>query len=116
MFLNLSSGSLHIAGLGDVKVNQTLSAQRAGFGPNAPGTGGSRTTTQNWVIVSMFAGGGQRLAVDLNAVWLGNGCSVADTPVMAIAPSNQRGGPLVCPNNTTPSNCGTGTLPPLVTP
>src|SRR5262245_6239956 len=53
MYLSLSRGSQHVTS-GGLVFDPFLSAQRAGFGPNAAPGGGSRTTTQNWVIVSMF--------------------------------------------------------------
>jgi hypothetical protein len=80
MFLNLSSGSQHLTAAGRL-ADETLTAQRPGFGPKAPGTGGSRTTTQNWVSASMYgAVGANRLSVDFAAGWLGNGCTPADLP------------------------------------
>jgi hypothetical protein len=116
MYLNLSSGSQHVTASGLV-FDANLTAQRAGFGPNAPGTGGSRTTTQNWVVVSMFGViGSNRLSVDFDAAWLGNGCTPAPSAGAVIAPATQSGGPLVCPTNTPSTNCGVGTLPPAVNP
>jgi hypothetical protein len=68
--------------------------------------GGSTTIgprpSQNWVIVSMFGNvGANRLSVDFDAQWLGNGCSPAAAApttagggAVAIAPA---GGVLVCP-------------------
>jgi len=77
MYLNLSSGSAHVTSDGPV-FDATLTAQRPGIGPHAPATGGSRTPTQNWVIVSMFGGvGSNYLSVDFDAAWLGNGCTPA---------------------------------------
>ena len=121
MFLNLSSGSLHATPSGYV-CDATLSAQRAGFtsgycNTTAPGTSGSRTTTQNWVSVSMFgAVGASRLSVDFDAAWLGNGCTPAEQAGATIAPSTQRTGVLVCPSNTASSNCASATRPPPVNP
>jgi hypothetical protein len=116
-FLNLSSGSQHVNSVGNLVLDETLTAQRAGLGPNAPGTGGSRTTTQNWVSSSMFgAGGAHRLSVDFAGVWLGNGCTPAIPAGTTIAPANHPAGALVCPNNTDISNCRTGTKPPAVNP
>jgi hypothetical protein len=117
MFLNLSSGSLHVSSVGALVQDHALSAQRAGFGPNAPGTPGSRTTTQNWVTSSIFGvSGAHRLSVDFAAAWLGNGCTPANLSSATIAPANHRTGALVCPNNTETSNCGSGTKPPEVNP
>ncbi len=108
-YLNLSSG-----GSGTV-----LTASRAGFGgaatvpagSNAAGTAATftRTTSQNWVIVSMFGNlGTQRLAVDFNAAWLGNGCTPAPAPGAAIGPQMfaEPTGTLVC--NTTAGPCVVG--------
>jgi hypothetical protein len=116
-YMNLSSNSSHVTTAGLVQ-DLTLSAQRVGFGgPNAPGTSGSRTTTQNWVIVSMYGViGANRLSVDFDAAWMGNGCTNATGAGAVIAPESQRGGPLVCPTNTPSTNCGAGTLPPYVNP
>jgi hypothetical protein len=117
-YLNLSSGSQHVNSVGALVTDLNLSAQRVGFGgPNAPGTSGSRTTTQNWVIISMYGVvGANRLSVDFDAAWLGNGCTNATGSGAVIAPESQRTGPLVCPTNTPASNCGVGTLPPYVNP
>ena len=90
--LNLSSGSQYVTHAG-LNCEATLSAQRAGFASSycttaAPGLSGSRSTTQNWVIVSMFgAGGAQRLSVDFDAAWLGNGCTPAPNKGAPIAPA-----------------------------
>jgi hypothetical protein len=122
-YLNLSSGSQHVTSIGLVS-DLNLSAQRVGFGgPNAPGLSGSRTTTQNWVIVSMFGAiGPNRLSVDFDAAWLGNGCTNATAAGAVIAPESQRTGPLVCPPplvapaSGSNGQCGVGTLPPYVNP
>jgi hypothetical protein len=117
-YMNLSSGSQHVNSVGALVPDLNLSAQRVGFGgPNAPGTSGSRTTTQNWVIISMYGViGSNRLSVDFDAAWLGNGCTNATGSGAVIAPESQRTGPLVCPTNTPATNCGVGTLPPYVNP
>ena len=91
--------------------------QRLGFGAGPINTRGGRNTSQNWVVVSMFAAiGANRLSVDFDAAWLGNGCSPAEPAGEQIAPVNQRFGPLVCPVNTPTTNCGVGTAPPFVNP
>jgi hypothetical protein len=65
------------------------------------GTVGPRPS-QNWVIVEMFgnANGGNRLTVDFDAAWLGNGCSAA-VGVTGIPPGapaiGPAGGTPVCP-------------------
>jgi hypothetical protein len=75
IYLNLSNNSSN--GTNQIAA---LSAQRAGFGLTpgvvfAPGVSGTRTTSQNWVITSMFAEG--RYSVDFDAAWLANGCTPA---------------------------------------
>jgi hypothetical protein len=67
------------------------------------GTVGPRPS-QNWVIVEMFgsAAGGNRLTVDFDAAWLGNGCSAA-VGVTGLPPGapaiGPAGGVPVCPGN-----------------
>ena len=121
MFLNLSSGSAFVTSAG-LQTNCVLSAQRAGFNfsvcTGAPGQNGSRSTTQNWVVISMFgAVGSNRLSVDFDAAWLGNGCTPEQIGGI-ISPASQRGSAaqLDCPTNTPPTNCGVGTLPPPINP
>ena len=93
MFFNLSSGSKHMAY--DPVCDPVLSAQRPGFasgpcGTGALGEGGSRTTTQNWVISSMFGPvGSNRLSVDFDAAWLGNGCTPAPAGGARVAPGSE---------------------------
>jgi hypothetical protein len=123
MFLNLSSGSQHVTSAG-LLCDPTLSAQRAGFAFSScttatPGNSGSRSTTQNWVVISMFgAVGANRLSVDFDAAWLGNGCTPEQLAGGIISPASQRGSAaqLDCPTNTAPTNCGVGTLPPPINP
>lgn len=59
-YLNLSNGG-----------QATYSASRPGFGTSDF----TRGTSQNWVVVNMFAEG--RYGVSADAQWLGNGCSPA---------------------------------------
>jgi len=118
MFLNLSSGSAHI-NFGDPMCNPALSAQRHGFGYCSAtptlGASGSRTTTQSWVVGSMFGTpGGNRLKLDFDAAWLGNGCTPAAQWGGTIAPSNHDAGALVCPGGM--AKCGAGTKPRRETP
>ena len=67
------------------------------------GTVGPRPS-QNWVVVEMFgnAAGGNRLTVDFDAAWLGNGCSAA-VGVSGLPPGapaiGPAGGVPVCPGN-----------------
>jgi hypothetical protein len=100
LYLNLSSGSQHVAlaSFGQV-CDRTLSAQRAGFGDSAcataaPGQSGSRSTTQNWVVVSMYGDPRKnRLAVDFDAAWMANGCTPAEPKGARIAPATPRENP-----------------------
>ena len=115
MFLNLSNQA--VSGVSAPAAVYT--AQRVGFGTTgpAPPARGSRTTSQNWVVISMFGQvGSNRLSVDFDAAWLGNGCSAGEPSTETIAPVNERFGPLVCPTNTPLTNCGVGTAPPQPNP
>jgi hypothetical protein len=117
MFMNLNNQAVHdSAGAASV-----YTAQRVGFGSTgpAPPLRGSRTLSQNWVIISMFgAVGANRLSVDFDAAWLGNGCSAPEPATERIAPVNERFGPLVCPPGFVPGTppCAAGTAPPQVNP
>jgi hypothetical protein len=117
MYLNLSSNSTRADTGAFVSA---LTATRAGFGGiAAPPARGSRGTSQNWVVVSMFgAVGPNRLSVDFDAAWLGNGCTPQEGAGATIAPESERGGPLVCPSPFTPgvAPCGAGTQAPVVNP
>ena len=117
IYLDLSSGAI------DATVAQcraVLSAQRAGFGTCggtvAAGTSGSRTTSQNWVISSMFgAVGANRLSVDFDAVALGNGCTPEAIPGTTVGPATQRNG-VVCPKGAPVTTCALGAVAPPVNP
>ena len=118
LFLNLSSGATDINGC-----HATLSAQRAGFASAtcpaaAPGASGSRSTTQNWVIVSIFgiAAADKFVSADFDAAWLGNGCTPERRYGETIAPASHFNGALVCPPNAAASNCAAGTKPAAVNP
>jgi hypothetical protein len=118
-YLNLSSGAQHVQNI-QMVTDCTLSAQRAGFNKSnctgAPGTSGSRSMTQNWVIASMFgAVGPHRLSVDFDGLALGNGCTPEPASGTNIAPATQRNG-LVCPKNTPATNCAPGTVAPPLNP
>jgi hypothetical protein len=121
LYLDLSSGARSFTTSNTV-CHQTLSAQRAGFGTcdNSPallGFGGSRTTTQNWVISSMFGkAGANRLAVDVDAVALGNGCTPGAVSPATVGPAWHPGGLLICPSGAPGSTCGAGTVRPPVNP
>ena len=87
MYLNLSNSGLSGAGA----AGNAMTASRAGFSAPAAFPGaflpGSRTTSQNWVLISMFGNvGASRLSVDFNAAWLGNGCSPALASGATIGP------------------------------
>jgi hypothetical protein len=94
-YMNLSSGGRNAAGT--TAASGVLTASRPGFGTTA-----QRTTTQNWVIISMFAQG--ILSVDMDAAWLGNGCTAAPANGAPIGPSATYNGTttvLVCPPGAT---------------
>ncbi len=118
LYLNLNSRARDYRVYPDV-CHAALSAQRAGYGrcgDAALGSSGSRTTSQNWVIASMFGAiGANRLSVDMDGIALGNGCTPAPAPRSAIAPASQRNG-VICPNNTPALHCGAGTVAPPVNP
>jgi len=115
MYMNLSSNSVRADTGATVAA---LTEARTGFGPGPINTRGGRSTSQNWVVISMFgAVGANRLAVDFDAAWLGNGCTPAPSATATIAPATQSAGSLVCPTASTPiTNCGVGTLPPTTNP
>jgi hypothetical protein len=92
MYFNLSSGAQHDRFNSPTCVT-TLSAQRPGFAFSscttaAPGTSGSRSTSQNWVIASMYgAVGTKRLSVDFDAASIGNGCTPEEKRGAIIGPA-----------------------------
>ena len=117
MFMNLNNQAIHDS----AAAAAVYTAQRVGFGSTgpAPPLRGSRTLSQNWVIISMFGSvGANRLSVDFDAAWLGNGCSAPEPATERIAPVNERFGPLVCPPGFVPGTppCAAGTAPPQVNP
>jgi hypothetical protein len=122
LYLNLSSGARQ-GGVGNLPCRAVLSAQRAGLGScndAPPGSSGSRTTSQNWVVTSMFGDLGDdrsiRLAVEFDGAPLGNGCTPAKRAIDIIAPATHPGGSLVCPPNATPQDCSPATRPAAVNP
>ena len=103
MYLNLTNGGAStVSGSAN-----NLTAQRGGFcgaGAAACATGvagavSSRTTSQNWVVISMFGNfNTARLSVDFDAAWLGNGCTPAPAAGAVVSPAmGQPSGELVCP-------------------
>jgi len=103
MYLNLNNGG-----------SPTYSVTRAGVS-QAGGTSnlGNPRPSQNWVIVEMFGNvGANRLTVDFNAAWLGNGCSPAaavSTANGGVVPIGPAGGVFVCPPGTL--GCTPGVAP-----
>ena len=99
MYLNLNNGGSTgysvTRNVGGVPTIITGAGSTSNLAPQGSATVGPRPS-QNWVIVEMFgnAAGGNRLTVDFDAAWLGNGCSPAVGPGATIAPA---GGVLVCP-------------------
>jgi len=126
MYLNLSNNAT-FAGATSLLTSTALSAQRAGFGGPAsvfaPGAAGTRGTSQNWVITSMFAEG--RYSVDFDAAWLANGCTPQAfyTGPTTAAPSATVPNVLTCPAGLvcTPTNLSANVpvapyVPPQVNP
>jgi hypothetical protein len=119
MYLNLNNG-----GSTNYSVTQNLGGTPT---PNSVSSNlapaGTNTTvrpSQNWVIVEMFGSvGANRLTVDFDAAWLGNGCSPAAFTSTANAaggvPIGPAGGVFVCPpgfTTTSGAACtGTNTTP-----
>jgi hypothetical protein len=103
MYLNLNNGgsaSYSVTrNVGGVPTIITGAGSTSNLAPQGSATVGPRPS-QNWVIVEMFGtgAGGNRLTVDFDAAWLGNGCSpavgITGVPANPIAPA---GGALVCP-------------------
>jgi hypothetical protein len=123
MYLNLNNG-----GSTGYSVTNTAGTVITGAGStsNLAPAGGTTTVgprpSQNWVIVEMFGSvGANRLSVDFDAAWLGNGCSPAAFLSTANAPAGvpigPAGGVFVCPPGTTLTNgtttrcTGTNTTP-----
>jgi hypothetical protein len=98
MYLNLNNGGSTgysvTRNVGGVPTVITGNGSTSNLAPAGSGTVGPRPS-QNWVIVEMFGNAGaNRLTVDFDAAWLGNGCSPAVGPGATIGPA---GGVLVCP-------------------
>jgi hypothetical protein len=110
MYLNLSNAGTS-ATPGPTFAGNVLTASRAGFGS-------PRTTSQNWVIVSLFGNiASSRLSVDFDAAWLGNGCTPAPAAGAVIGPQpfGSQTGALIC-NPTMVTGCAVGTVVPLPNP
>src|SRR5438270_3207160 len=92
MYLNLNNGGSTgysvTRNVGGVPTIITGAGSTSNLAPAGSATVGPRPS-QNWVIVEMFgsAAGGNRLTVDFDAAWLGNGCSPAVGPGAVIAPA-----------------------------
>lgn len=116
MYLNLNNGGSTAysvtRNVGGTPTVITGSGQTTGLAPT--GTGTTIRPSQNWVIIEMFgSAGSNRLSVDFDAAWLGNGCSAAAFTSTANSPSGvpigPAGGVFVCPPGTTTTNGGSCT-------
>ena len=101
-YMNLSSqavGAQTATGTGGTTASSAALTAQVNFGFVAGVS--PRTTTQNWVVVSLFGNvGTQRLAADFDAAWLGNGCTPMYAAGTAIGPAGQVNGSssnLICP-------------------
>jgi hypothetical protein len=98
MYLNLNNGGSTgysvTRNVGGVPTIITGAGSTSNLVGNS-GTVGPRPS-QNWVVIEMFGSTstGNRLTVDFDAAWLGNGCSTAVGVGAVIAPA---GGTPVCP-------------------
>ena len=104
-YLNLSSsgiGAVSSTGTGGSLADPDALTASRNFNNTAVSP---RTTTQNWVIVSMFGNlGTQRLAADFDAAWLGNGCTAAPSAGAQVGPAIMQNGNnsnLICPVGAT---------------
>jgi hypothetical protein len=128
MYLNLSNGNVSSAS-GFTPPGALSTASRAGLpgafcaagaGCTSPLVGsvpGSRTTSQNWVVISMFGNvNASRLSVDFDAAWLGNGCTPAPDASAEVGPQpfGSPTGALICSPTVAP--CGVGTVVPVPNP
>jgi hypothetical protein len=121
MYLNLnnlgqnSAGGAETTGYSVTRNNGiggVVSVTTLPSGLQPPGTVMVRPS-QNWVVIEMFGNGpsGNRLTVDFDAAWLGNGCSqnpgvgrsVDGSTGAVIGPA---GGVLVCPAPLVPGGAG----------
>jgi hypothetical protein len=109
MYLNLNNGGSTgysvTRNVGSVPTVITGSGSTSNL-VTGSGTVGPRPS-QNWVIVEMFGNvGTNRLTVDFDAAWLGNGCSAAVAAGATIGPA---GGTPVCPGGD--PGCTPGVAP-----
>jgi len=111
-YLNLTSqgiGAQNATGTGGTTASPSTLTAAINFGNTVTSP---RTTTQNWVVVSMFGNlGTQRLAADFDAAWLGNGCTPAPAAGNTIGPMAQVNGSssnLICPAGSSCSAVVTG--------
>ena len=119
MYLNLNNLGQNSSGA-NVATGYSVTRNNAGVlssitvaptGLTPPGTSTVRPS-QNWVIIEMFGNvGSNRLTVDFDAAWLGNGCSAnpgvgrsADGSSGAVI--GPAGGVLVCPPPLVPGGAG----------
>jgi len=122
MYLNLTNGDAS----NGVTARYSVTGHPSGtitVAPNASVFGNVRAS-QNWVVVEMFGNvGSNRLSVDFDAAWLGNGCSPT-AGLSGSVPIGPAGGVFVCPpaagtvappinmtNGTTTQCTGTNTTP-----
>ncbi|HEV7425341.1 MAG TPA: hypothetical protein VGQ46_03165 [Thermoanaerobaculia bacterium] len=118
MYLNLNNGgSAAYTVTRNIGGVLTPSSTPGGLAPAGATTTVGPRPSQNWVIVEMFGSvGANRLSVDFDAAWLGNGCSPAAFLSSAV-PIGPAGGVLVCPPPLVPgttcaaSPVGTNTTP-----
>jgi hypothetical protein len=103
MYLNLNNGGATTYSVtrlvGTIPTPITGAGSTSNLAPQGASTTAGPRPSQNWVIVEMFgnAPGGNRLTVDFDAAWLGNGCSPAAFVTNSTNPIAPAGGALVCP-------------------
>jgi len=92
MYLNLSNGG---------SAAYSVTGHPSGSISSAPSVFGTPRASQNWVIIEMFGNvGANRLSVDFDSAWLGNGCSAQGALTTAnggATPIGPAGGVFVCP-------------------
>ena len=102
MYLNLNNGGSATSGYTVTRPGNVIltGAATSNLAPAGATTTFGPRPSQNWVVIEMFgnAGGGNRLTVDFDAAWLGNGCSPAAF-LSTVVPIGPAGGVPVCPPN-----------------